>query len=387
MTSNNNSQRSGQLQSARHRASQHILVIVHTTPISLTMSAFISFPLHRLPSARLCATRSQGVCRRTPAAVTGGLRIGHGFDLHRLEPGLPLILGGVTLTHDKGCAGHSDGDAVYHCVVDAVLGALSLPDIGQLFPDTDPRFKGCSSHVFMTAAFERMRDAGFMIGNIDVTIILERPKMSPHKAVIRQNIADLLHTDVDNVNVKAKTHEKVDAIGENRAVSVHTVALLVSDPGADVPAAAVEVVAEASASSAFQSMTGGLLNVVADRVAAVQELTLSDTSPEAPSCALQRLYDTVLSRKGADPTSSWTAKLFSKGRGKIAQKVGEEAVEVVIDATSGNGEGVIKESADLLYHMNVLWADMGIRPSDVWDELALREGKSGVAEKAARSSS
>lgn len=309
--------------------------------------------------------------------AASGMRVGHGFDLHRLEPGLPLILGGVTLEHDRGCAGHSDGDAVYHCVVDAVLGALSLPDIGQIFPDTDPRFKGCASHVFMAAAYERMHEKGFKIGNIDVTIILERPKMSPHKALIRQNIAELLHTDIENVNVKAKTHEKVDAVGENRAVSVHTVAMLVSDSGAETPAAA-EVVAEASTPKA---VTEGLVGLVGNRAAAIQDLTLNPTSD---TCAVQKLYDTVISRKGGDSSSSWTAKLFAKGRGKIAQKVGEEAVEVVIDATTGDTEGVVKESADLMYHLSVLWADMGVKPSDVWKELEAREGMSGVKEKASR---
>lgn len=309
-------------------------------------------------------------------AAASDMRVGHGFDLHRLEPGLPLILGGVTLDHDRGCAGHSDGDAVYHCVVDAVLGALSLPDIGQLFPDTDPRFKGCASHVFMEAAYERMHEKGYKIGNLDVTIILERPKMSPHKALIRQNIADLLHTDLENVNVKAKTHEKVDAIGENRAVSVHTVAMLVSDPTSSRPAVG-EAVAEASTPS---SVTEGLLGLVGKRTAAIQELTMNADE----SCAVQKVYNTVMSRKDADPATSWTAKLFSKGRGKIAQKVGEEAVEVVIDATSGDTVGVVKESADLIYHLSVLWADMGVKPSDVWAELEAREGTSGIKEKASR---
>lgn len=339
--------------------------------------AFVNVPFQRL---RLAPQRSQrAACSASRPRMTAAsdMRIGHGFDLHRLEPGLPLILGGVTLKHDRGCAGHSDGDAVYHCVVDAVLGALSLPDIGQLFPDTDPRFKGCASHVFMTAAYENMQERGYSIGNIDVTVILERPKMSPHKAVMRQNIADLLHTDVENVNVKAKTHEKVDAIGENRAVSVHAVAMLVSDPVSDVPAVAAGV-AEASTGHA---VTQGLLGLVGERAEMIQEMTAGGGNG---TCAVQKLYDTVLSRKGADPSSSWTAKLFSKGRAKITQKVGEEAVEVVIDATSGDAEGVVKESADLLYHLSVLWADMGIKPNDVWSELEAREGTSGIKEKASR---
>jgi 2-C-methyl-D-erythritol 2,4-cyclodiphosphate synthase len=318
-------------------------------------------------------------------------RIGHGFDLHRLEPGLPLILGGVTLEHDRGCAGHSDGDAVFHCAVDAVLGALSLPDIGQLFPDTDPRFKGAASHVFMTAAYERMAAAGYAVGNLDLTIILERPKVAPHKAAIRQNIADLLHTNVNNVNVKAKTHEKVDAVGENRAVSVHAVALLVPLAAAEERDKALSSsTATVDAAVAGAAVANDLLQSVAGRAAAVLKLTPPPPPPPSGAVradAIQRLYETVASRKGADPSTSWTARLFAKGRGKIAQKVGEEAVEVVIDATmgtSGNKGGVVKESADLLYHLNVLWADMGIRPEDVWAELESREGTSGIAEKSAR---
>lgn len=345
---------------------------------------------------QLCASRP--VCM----SATVPFRVGHGFDLHRLEPGLPLILGGVRLQHERGCAGHSDGDAIYHCVVDAILGALALPDIGQLFPDSDPKFKNCPSNVFMDAAFKEMRDAGFRVGNIDITVILERPKMAPHKRRMRENIAELLHTSLDNVNVKAKTHEKVDAVGENRAVSVHAVATLVED-GAPTNEAVRE--AEAYVSSTVKegsNVTDSLLGMVEKRASDIQELTTPKAPPEPPltppppptpsppdtaptACAVQKLYDTVVSRKGGDPSSSWTAKLFSKGRKKIAEKVGEEAVEVVIDAVAGNREAVVKESADLLYHLNVLWADMNVAPKDVWDELASREATSGIAEKAARS--
>lgn len=307
-------------------------------------------------------------------------RIGHGFDLHRLEPGLPLILGGVQLKHDRGCAGHSDGDAVYHCVVDAILGALSLPDIGQLFPDTDPRFKDCASHVFMEAAYEKMQQRGYRVGNVDVTIILERPKMAPHKALIRENIATLLRTHIDNINVKAKTHEKVDAVGENRAVSVHAVAMLAPNEEQN-DSNSQQLVGSAPLERA-ESVTSSLLGVIGQRVSAIQELTLPD---KQTPCPVQRLYDTVEERKEADPSSSWTAKLFSKGHKKIAQKVGEEAVEVAIEGSARHTEGVVKESADLLYHLTVLWASLGIKPGDVWSELAHREGTSGIAEKASRS--
>lgn len=349
--------------------------------------------VHPGPAPIAPRSRPSRVRQHAPRATMANIRIGHGFDLHRLEPGLPLILGGVTLEHDRGCAGHSDGDAVYHCAVDAVLGALSLPDIGQLFPDTDPRFKDAASHVFMTAAYERMAEQGYGIGNIDVTIILERPKLSPHKARIRQNIADLFCTDVSNVNVKAKTHEKVDALGENRAVSVHAVALL--SPIAE-STDVVEVAASHTAGVDPVATGAAVTNQILQNVAARASSVLRSTAPPAevaplqpafPQDAMQRLYSTVRSRKGADPSSSWTAKLFAKGRGKIAQKVGEEAVEVVIDATSGgNGSkaGVVKESADLLYHLSVLWADMDIEPEEVWAELAAREGVSGIAEKSNR---
>lgn len=156
------------------------------------------------------------------------MRIGHGFDLHRLEPGLPLIVGGVRLEHDRGCDAHSDGDVVYHAVTDAVLGALGQDDIGQLFPDNDPTWRGADSRVFVEAAAQRMREAGHAIGNLDVTVILQRPKLSPHKAAIKANLADLLGCPLDRVNLKGKTHEKVDALGENRAIACHVVVLLTS---------------------------------------------------------------------------------------------------------------------------------------------------------------
>lgn len=153
-------------------------------------------------------------------------RIGHGFDLHRLEPGLPLIVAGVRLEHDRGCAAHSDGDVVYHAVTDAILGALGQDDIGQLFPDNDPKWKGTDSRIFIEEAARRMREAGYTIGNLDVTVILQRPKLSPHKSAVKANLAQMLGCDVAQVNVKGKTHEKVDALGENRAIACHVVVLL-----------------------------------------------------------------------------------------------------------------------------------------------------------------
>jgi 2-C-methyl-D-erythritol 2,4-cyclodiphosphate synthase len=160
-------------------------------------------------------------------------RIGHGYDLHRLEPrppagqGRPFILGGVTLPHDRGPIAHSDGDALYHAVTDALLGALTQPDIGQLFPDTDPRHESQDSEVFLAETAKRVHAAGFRISNLDCTVILEKPKLSPVKDQMRANIARVLGLELSQVNLKGKTHEKVDAVGEGRAVEVHVVALLV----------------------------------------------------------------------------------------------------------------------------------------------------------------
>jgi 2-C-methyl-D-erythritol 2,4-cyclodiphosphate synthase len=172
-----------------------------------------------------------------PAAGLPRLRIGHGYDLHRLEPpppagrGRPFILGGVRFDHPVGPVGHSDGDAVYHAVTDALLGALCEADIGQIFPDDDPRWDGEDSTVFLAAARDRTRSRGYAVVNLDVTVVCERPKLAPHKQAMIANIARVLGLDVGQVNLKGKTHEKVDAVGEGRAVEVHVVALLAAiDP-------------------------------------------------------------------------------------------------------------------------------------------------------------
>lgn len=162
-----------------------------------------------------------------------GPRIGHGYDLHRLEPlapngaGRPLVIGGVRFGHDRGPVGHSDGDALLHAVTDAVLGALGEPDIGQLFPDTDPRHEGQDSRVFLEEALRRMRAAGYALGNCDATIVLERPKLNPRKDEVRARLAEVMGVARERVNIKGKTHERVDAVGEGRAIEVHAVVLLV----------------------------------------------------------------------------------------------------------------------------------------------------------------
>jgi len=175
------------------------------------------------------ATTAVEVERQTTAATpvkSLPFRVGHGFDLHRLEVGYPLIIGGINIPHEKGCEAHSDGDVLLHCVVDAILGALGLPDIGQIFPDSDPKWKGAASSVFIKEAVRLMDEAGYELGNLDATLILQRPKLSPHKEAIRSNLSLLLGADPSVVNLKAKTHEKVDSLGENRSIAAHTVVLL-----------------------------------------------------------------------------------------------------------------------------------------------------------------
>lgn len=178
-----------------------------------------------------------GPCRDfLPSRMSGfspdSFRVGHGYDLHRLEPlppagnGRPLVLGGVRLEHEAGPISHSDGDALYHAITDSLLGAISHPDIGQLFPDTDPRHDAQDSGVFLMEAVRRVRMGGWVVVNLDATVILERPKLSPHKEAMRGNIARHLGVTPDRVNVKGKTHERVDAVGEGRAVEVHVVVLL-----------------------------------------------------------------------------------------------------------------------------------------------------------------
>lgn len=164
--------------------------------------------------------------------ATPTFRIGHGYDLHRLEPRPPagggrrLIVGGVELEFDRGPIAHSDGDVLYHAVVDALLGALALPDIGQLFPDNAAVNEGRDSADFMLAAASKVREAGWRIVNMDCTVILERPRLSPVKDRVRSNIARLLVLEEAQVNVKGKSHEKVDAVGESRAIEAHVVVLL-----------------------------------------------------------------------------------------------------------------------------------------------------------------
>lgn len=157
------------------------------------------------------------------------VRIGLGFDIHRLEEGRDCWLGGVKLPHPTGPAGHSDGDAVLHALTDAVTGAAGLDDIGTLFPDDDPRWKDADSRDLLRGALELVAESGWRPGNVDVVIATEGPKIKPHRAAMRASLAELLGLDVDAVNVKGKTLEGMTELAGGRAVTVHAVCLLTRD--------------------------------------------------------------------------------------------------------------------------------------------------------------
>lgn len=154
------------------------------------------------------------------------IRIGEGWDIHALVEGRKLILGGVDIPHHKGLLGHSDADALLHAITDALLGAAALGDIGSHFPDTDAQFKGADSAVLLREVARRVRAKGYAIGNVDSTVIAQAPKLAPHIAAMRQSIASTLSIDVDQVNLKAKTAEKMGPVGEGLAIEARAVALL-----------------------------------------------------------------------------------------------------------------------------------------------------------------
>jgi 2-C-methyl-D-erythritol 2,4-cyclodiphosphate synthase len=151
------------------------------------------------------------------------MRIGYGFDSHEFRPGIPLKIGGVDLSHDKGLGGHSDGDVLLHAITDALLGAIAAPDIGALFPPSDPKWKGADSVIFLREALDRVRAAGYRVANIDASLILAAPKIGPHTAAIRRRVAELLGLPGDCVGLKAKTPEGLNL--ENAAIA-HVVVLL-----------------------------------------------------------------------------------------------------------------------------------------------------------------
>jgi 2-C-methyl-D-erythritol 2,4-cyclodiphosphate synthase len=156
-------------------------------------------------------------------------RIGEGWDTHVLVEGRPLMLGGVQVPHDKGLLGHSDADALLHAITDALLGAAGLGDIGRHFPDTDARFKGADSIALLVEAATRVRTQGWRIGNIDSTIVAQAPKLAPHIPAMQARIAQALGLDPTQVNVKAKTAEKMGPVGQGLAMEARAVALLLPD--------------------------------------------------------------------------------------------------------------------------------------------------------------
>jgi len=154
------------------------------------------------------------------------IRTGLGWDTHRLAPGRPLILGGVTVPSELGLAGHSDADVLLHAITDALLGAAALGDIGMHFPDSDPRWKGANSLVFLTHARDLAAAQGYRIVNVDSTVILERPKLKDHRQLMRESIAAALQLDLDRVSVKFKTAERVGPVGEQLAAEAEAVVTL-----------------------------------------------------------------------------------------------------------------------------------------------------------------
>jgi 2-C-methyl-D-erythritol 2,4-cyclodiphosphate synthase len=162
----------------------------------------------------------------SPLNAIGVIRTGLGWDNHRIAAGRPLILGGITITSDFGLEGHSDADVLAHAITDAILGAAALGDIGMHFPDTDPRWKGCDSMVFLRHAKELAEAQGFSLVNVDSTVILERPKLKDYRLSIREHLAGTLALPLDSVSVKFKTAERVGPVGEGRSAEAQAVVTL-----------------------------------------------------------------------------------------------------------------------------------------------------------------
>jgi 2-C-methyl-D-erythritol 2,4-cyclodiphosphate synthase len=156
------------------------------------------------------------------------VRVGEGWDTHALVPGRALVLGGVQIPFERGLLGHSDADALLHAITDAVLGAAGLGDIGRHFPDTDERFRGADSMVLLQEAVARARAAGWQVGNVDSTVIAQAPKLAPHIAAMRERIAQALGVPPDQVNVKAKTAERLGPVGMGQSIEARAVVLLAS---------------------------------------------------------------------------------------------------------------------------------------------------------------
>jgi len=155
-------------------------------------------------------------------------RVGFGFDVHQLKEGEPFVLGGIAIPHEKGSFGHSDGDALIHAICDALLGAANLGDIGQHFPDTSQEFKDIDSKILLKKVAVLLEERGYKIGNIDVTICLEKPKISPFIPEMKSALCRVLNMDTDNLSIKATTNEKMGFIGRQEGIGVHAVTLIYS---------------------------------------------------------------------------------------------------------------------------------------------------------------
>ena len=160
--------------------------------------------------------------------MTPMMRIGEGWDVHALVPGRALVVGGVSIDHPRGLLGHSDADVLLHAITDALLGAAALGDIGSHFPDTDAQHRGADSLVLLREVAQRVRQAGYEIGNIDATIVAQAPRMAPHIGLMRERIAQALGVAVGQVNVKAKTAEKLGPVGQGQSMEARAVALIIS---------------------------------------------------------------------------------------------------------------------------------------------------------------
>lgn len=160
------------------------------------------------------------------------LRIGNGYDIHRLVSDRPLILGGIEISHDLGLLGHSDADVLTHAIMDALLGALGLGDIGHYFPPTDPQWAGADSLKLLDQVNQLIQDKGWQIGNLDTVVVAERPKLKPHLAAMRDRLATVLQILPDQISIKATTNEKLGPVGREEGIAAYAVALLVRGSGA-----------------------------------------------------------------------------------------------------------------------------------------------------------
>lgn len=158
------------------------------------------------------------------------MRIGHGYDVHKLVPNRKCIIGGVDIPHETGLLGHSDADVLLHAVMDALLGACAMGDIGHLFPDTDPQFKGADSLALLREVGARLSDNGWTLGNLDATILAQAPKLAPHIPAMRENIADALGVSVSQISIKATTEEGLGFTGSKEGIAAHAVCLIFPHP-------------------------------------------------------------------------------------------------------------------------------------------------------------